>query len=327
VYRMTLCAAAALFVATAIQPVTADDSWCSGTGDEAIAACSRLLALKPENCDYYATRGGAYKAKGDYDRAIADYDQVIRLCQDPGGILYINRGDAYRGEGDYNRAIADYDRAISYFNEEIRFHPNDGYSYTYRGEAYKGKGDYDRAISDFDQAIRLVPNLGYAYYYRGEAYEAKNDPDRAIADFDRAVKIDFLLAEAYQGRVRVLLAKRSNPGRKSRRRPDERPRQCRARSRVATVRTQVRNGHERGFRDVHDRVRSTSDCGKIALAIKEKALAPDHPHVASPASNKPAHNQVRRSGKLRYAWTSNRLGGCATDCRGALAQTSTLLKI
>jgi hypothetical protein len=40
-----------------------------------------------------------------------------------------------------------------------------------------------------------------------------------------------------------------------------------------------------------------SDCGKIALAIKEKALGPDHPHVASPASKKPAHDQIRRSGK------------------------------
>ena len=49
---------------------------------------------------------------------------------------------------------------------------------------------------------------------RGEVYEAKNDPDHAIADFEQALKLNPSLPDAQRGleRVRVLLAKRSNPG-------------------------------------------------------------------------------------------------------------------
>jgi tetratricopeptide (TPR) repeat protein len=112
-YRMTLCAAAALLVATAVQPATADDaSMCiSGTGDEEIAACSRLLALDPKPFAYN-NRGNAYNQKGEYDRAIADLDQAIRLDPKLTG-AYANRGVAYEAKNDPDHAIADYDQALT----------------------------------------------------------------------------------------------------------------------------------------------------------------------------------------------------------------------
>jgi tetratricopeptide (TPR) repeat protein len=207
-YRIILCAAAALLVATAVQPAIADDaSVCgSGTGGEAIAACSRILALNPKSAEAYNNRGNAYDRKGDYDRAISDLDQAIRL--DPKNtVVYNNRGYAYTGKGDYDRAISDLDHAI-------RLNPKYANAYAGRGYAYYNKGAYDRAISDFDQAIRLNPKLARAYSNRGEAYEAKNDPDHAIADFDQALRLNPSLPDAQRGleRVQVLLAARSNPG-------------------------------------------------------------------------------------------------------------------
>jgi tetratricopeptide (TPR) repeat protein len=84
------CAIAALLVPTTVQSPTADDiaatiarSWyeCSrGAADEAVAACTRLLALDPQrNAVAYQYRGLTYHNRGDYDRAIADYDQAIWL--------------------------------------------------------------------------------------------------------------------------------------------------------------------------------------------------------------------------------------------------------
>ena len=49
--------------------------------------------------------------KGDYDRAIADYDRAIQLKPDYAD-AYVGRGVAYGEKGDYDRAIADFDRAI-----------------------------------------------------------------------------------------------------------------------------------------------------------------------------------------------------------------------
>jgi tetratricopeptide (TPR) repeat protein len=89
-----------------------DTSVCKqAAGDEAIAACTRLLALNPQDAVAYTNRGGAYGRRGEYDRAIADLDQATRL--DPKyAAAYTNRGFAYEKKGDHSRASADYDHAM-----------------------------------------------------------------------------------------------------------------------------------------------------------------------------------------------------------------------
>jgi tetratricopeptide (TPR) repeat protein len=93
--------------------VTADDiGTCKQpASDGAIAACTRILALNPQDVVAYFRRGSAYAFRHDYDRAITDLDQAIQL--DPKlAVAYSSRGAAYSAKGDYDRAVSDYDRAI-----------------------------------------------------------------------------------------------------------------------------------------------------------------------------------------------------------------------
>jgi Flp pilus assembly protein TadD len=54
--------------------------------------------------------------KGEYDKAIADYTEALRL--DPkNSIFYSDRGYAYGQKGDTARANADYARARELKNE------------------------------------------------------------------------------------------------------------------------------------------------------------------------------------------------------------------
>src|SRR5215468_7218949 len=98
-------------------PAAADDeAVCERqTGDAAITACTRLIASGRKTghvlATVYARRGVAYDDKGDYDRAIADFNEAIRL--DPKIAMFqANRGLSYSNKGDYERAITDYDQAI-----------------------------------------------------------------------------------------------------------------------------------------------------------------------------------------------------------------------
>jgi len=77
-----------------------------------------VIRLNPDNSGSYNLRGNAYYyGKGDYDSAIADYTDAIRI--DPNyAIAYNVRGNAYYSKRDYNRAIADYEAAL-------RIEPND----------------------------------------------------------------------------------------------------------------------------------------------------------------------------------------------------------
>lgn len=105
-------------------------------------------------------RAGASYLKGDYERAIQDYDQAIRL-NPRFAKAFCNRGTTYAGKSDYDHAIQDFDQAI-------RLDPSFALAFSSRGLAYDKKGDYDRAIQDFDQAIRLNPDYALAFANRGK---------------------------------------------------------------------------------------------------------------------------------------------------------------
>ena len=163
-----------------------------GDDDRAIAEYNEAIRLDPKFAYAYSSRGLTYDHKGDLERASPDYDEAIRLDPKYAQALF-NRGNAYYQKGDDDRAIADY-------NEAIRLSPKFAYAYNNRGTAFDHKGDDDRAIADFNEAIRLDPKFAQAYSNRGLANYQRGDFDRAIADYGEAIRLDPKYAYAYNNR-------------------------------------------------------------------------------------------------------------------------------
>ena len=152
-----------------------------GERDRAIADYNQAIRINPNHAGSFSNRGVAHARKGNYDAAIQDYDQAIRIK--PTYVdAFANRGVAYARQGDYDRAIQDYDKAIRLDNR----HANAFYA---RGNAYRHKGEYDRAIEDYSEAIRLNPKHANAFSNRAIAYGHRGDYDRAIEDYDEAIRI------------------------------------------------------------------------------------------------------------------------------------------
>jgi tetratricopeptide (TPR) repeat protein len=83
--------------------------------DDRIAACTRYLAAagesKRERSLATAYRGHAHRGKGDAVRALADYNEAVRL--DPANPIALNiRGLEFLRRGDLDRAIADFSEAM-----------------------------------------------------------------------------------------------------------------------------------------------------------------------------------------------------------------------
>jgi tetratricopeptide (TPR) repeat protein len=166
-----------------------------GDFDRAIADYSEVIRLNPgdpRTAAAFNNRGNAYVAKKEFDRAIADFSEVIRF--DPNNAsAFVKRGLEYAKKIDFIRAIADFDEAI-------RLDPFDVRALYNRGNAYSMKGDPDRAISDFNEAIRIDPKYSWAFNNRGMAYARKNDLERALADFNEAIRQDPTNAPAFLNR-------------------------------------------------------------------------------------------------------------------------------
>ncbi len=140
------------------RPAAADDreSCKTASGDVAIEACSRAITsgkIKGKVLSLlYTNRGVEYFIKGEFDRAIADHDQAIKL--DPKNSLgFNNRGNAYGAKREFERAIADYDQAI-------KLNPKYAAAFYNRGLAKQKKGDMAGADADIVQARQLQPGLG-----------------------------------------------------------------------------------------------------------------------------------------------------------------------
>jgi len=140
----------ALLAALAL-PAAADDRRAceQGSGDAAIAACSRLIASGQfegvELAKLHTDRGVELKRKGDLDGAIADYDQAIRL------------------------------------------NPADHFAFNNRANAWRDKGDLDRAIADYTEALRLDPGYTAVYINRGLVYERRKELTLARTDYEAAL--------------------------------------------------------------------------------------------------------------------------------------------
>jgi lipoprotein NlpI len=171
--------AAALLPAIPAAGQSADWSLCApaaaGDWDRAIAACSRLVAMRSlksaERAAAHLNRGVAYLRKGDADRALADLNAALEI--DPADVVALNRrGEAYAAKADFQRAFAD-------FSEAVRLNPRYPLAFRNRARIHFYRGNFDAAAEDFRFAEQADPGNGYSLLWRYVAEARAGVVDRA----------------------------------------------------------------------------------------------------------------------------------------------------
>jgi len=89
--------------------------------------------------------------QGEYEKAIADCNQVLRIDPDS-SVTYTVRARAYFEIGDMDKVIADCTKAISNDRNNLS-------AFNIRASAYGRKGDYDRAVKDWQAVLRIDSTL------------------------------------------------------------------------------------------------------------------------------------------------------------------------
>ncbi len=121
VMALSLCAGLVHAAGTeADKPPRADPAPClaaiaGGADDKIVADCGTLIdndkTVPADRIKALTARGGAFARQGQADRAISDYDAVLRL--DPTlADIFNARGELYWKTGDRPRAVADFSAAL-----------------------------------------------------------------------------------------------------------------------------------------------------------------------------------------------------------------------
>jgi tetratricopeptide (TPR) repeat protein len=114
--------------------------------------------------------GNGWLQKSDYDKAIADYDEAIRLDTND-AYAFRARGVAWFYKRDYDKAIAD-------LSEALRLRPINPDVYSCRAWAWIYKRDFGKATADLADAIRLdstdADNYNFAAWIKATCPNERN---------------------------------------------------------------------------------------------------------------------------------------------------------
>jgi protein O-mannosyl-transferase len=149
---------------------------------------SRVLQFEPWNTEAYNNRASYYYDRGEYDKALADYDSALSVQPSLGRAHASKRRSAYFNDraityvrlGRYAEALADEDQAIG-------LRPTEASYYFNRGKIHFLAGRNPEARDDFDRAIAASPVANPTYFEkRGLVYRRLGMEDRALDDLKRA---------------------------------------------------------------------------------------------------------------------------------------------
>ena len=125
--------------------------------------------------------GEALSKNGDYDEAIQEFNEAIRL--NPGlASAHYGRGEIFFQRGDYQQAIRDFTRTIG-------LAPDYTFAYYSRGVANERTGETEEAILDFTHTVRLKPSYAPAYNDRARALYSLGHLREALRDSELAISV------------------------------------------------------------------------------------------------------------------------------------------
>jgi tetratricopeptide (TPR) repeat protein len=219
------CAVALLVLlaepALAAKPSKKDINNCGGQDIEAIiSGCTAVYKKSPKNPGAQAAalynRGLAYYRAGDYQKALADHDQAIKILpkdglnnRDLAYNLYLNRGrtkyqmknwrgsaqdseEATKIDGTNPMAFTNwawallelesFEQAKRQLDWSLAVKPDEPSARALRGIVNFYLGNYPESLEDTNEALRLNPNFPWAQSNRALYYWWMSLSDRAIAD-------------------------------------------------------------------------------------------------------------------------------------------------
>jgi len=149
--------------------------------EQAFLLASQLLIKYPNSGVLYNLLGGLNARNGNFDEAINNYIQALKIRPDYAEAYY-NMGNAWKDKCALAEAIDNYKKAIT-----IR--PDYAAAYNNMGVTLTMLGDLEAALVCYEKSLRIAPNYTEAHYNMGNALREQENFKKAIASYKHTIKL------------------------------------------------------------------------------------------------------------------------------------------
>lgn len=163
----------------------------AGDYDSAISLYTEIIKANPKAPFAYHGRALAYRYKKEPTKALADFDQAIKLK--PFSMFFYNRGVTRYETGDDKSAIADLTRALQGKPGDPRVR---ALCLVARARCHINQSKSGPALTDLNAAIKLRED-SEAYRLRGIIHKVAHQYEKSLADYEKAIALEPESPDAY----------------------------------------------------------------------------------------------------------------------------------
>lgn len=160
--------------------------------DEAIAAFQDFLQKNPSVYQVRINIGNCYKEKGEFDKALEQYNLVIEEVKNVKADMKEDDAvaKALAATGEVYLKKEDYETAQSYLLQAIELYPKDETLAYNIGEIYFSSGKMDESIKYLEMATQIKEDWAKPYLKLGYVHLNKAEYSKSIEYFNKFLEIE-----------------------------------------------------------------------------------------------------------------------------------------
>ena len=158
--------------------------------DEALVQFQQFLEKNPNLYQIQVSIGDCYREKGDFDKAIENYNKVLELAKSDPALGKEMSAKALAGIGNCYLKQGKIPEAQDFFKQSIENSPKDEILAYNVGEIYFSNQGYDDAIRYFEMATQIRPEWPDPYMKLGDVYLNKAEMAKAIEKFEKFLTLE-----------------------------------------------------------------------------------------------------------------------------------------
>ena len=145
-------------------------------------ASQELAATAPNSPQAQQLEAEAFESQGNWDRATAQYKQILEQAPNTPGIHY------RLGRIDLSKTPPETESATKEFEEELKIDPGNASAEFMLGETARQAGEWQEAIAHFSRASQLDESFVEAYLALGMSLNAAGKFSEAVRPLEKYVK-------------------------------------------------------------------------------------------------------------------------------------------